>query len=90
MQYVVYILLSTIINFTLIEQEYKESESPDGHCLPQLNTEDPNWSYQQQVYNTYENHALPVFSSPSLPQTGPSSLNATSMAALQSYPLTMV
>lgn len=82
---------ATIINFSLIDQqEYKESESPDGHCQPQLDLGDPNWNYQQQAYNTSENQVPQVFSTPNLPQLGPSSLNATSMGALQPYPPTMV
>ncbi|XP_042982051.1 uncharacterized protein LOC122311528 isoform X3 [Carya illinoinensis] len=89
---------ATTFNPTLIETpqnclpitEYKESESPDGHCQPQLDLGDPNWNYQQQAYNTSENQVPQVFSTPNLPQLGPSSLNATSMGALQPYPPTMM
>ncbi|KAF5450837.1 hypothetical protein F2P56_031156 [Juglans regia] len=84
------LIIETPQSCCLPTTEYKESESPDGHCQPdQLNLGDSNWNYQQQAYiNTSENQVMipQVFSTPNLP----SSLNATSMGALQPYPPTMM
>ncbi|KAK9983399.1 hypothetical protein SO802_032924 [Lithocarpus litseifolius] len=67
-----------------------ELGSPAGLTRPQLPKENPNLNLSQHAYNTYENPGPSVVNAPSLPQSAPSSFNATLVGEPQPYPPSMV
>ncbi|KAK4559651.1 hypothetical protein RGQ29_008737 [Quercus rubra] len=67
-----------------------ELGSPAGLTQPQLPRENPNLNLSQHAYNTYENPGPSVVNAPSLPQSVPSSFNATLVGEPQPYPPSMV
>ncbi|KAK7855194.1 hypothetical protein CFP56_029391 [Quercus suber] len=80
------------IHFVLshVDQDNVELGSPAGLTQPQVPNENPNLNLSQHAYNTYENPGPSVVNAPSLPQSVPSSFNATLVGEPQPYPPSMV
>jgi len=80
------------IHFVLshVDQDNVELGSPAGLTQPQLPNENPNLNLSQHAYNTYENPGPSVVNAPSLPQSVPSSFNATLVGEPQPYLPSMV
>nr|POE45307.1 hypothetical protein CFP56_49224 [Quercus suber] len=74
----------------LAQPDNVELGSPAGLTQPQVPNENPNLNLSQHAYNTYENPGPSVVNAPSLPQSVPSSFNATLVGEPQPYPPSMV